>query len=326
MLTRRHFNKVLGSLVSLPLFASCKEEPNSNSKATSLAKPQNIVISTWNNQKANKTAIDILKANPSEILTAIEKGINTVEEDPNDQSVGYGGRPDRDGHVTLDACIMNKEGHAGAVTFMENYVNAISVARKVLEDTPHVILSGSGAEKFAKEKGFPKTNLLTEASRKDLEEWLIKSEYSPKVNIERHDTIGMIAQNINGDMSGGCSTSGLSYKIAGRVGDSPIIGAGLFVDNNYGCATATGLGELVLENCSTFLVVELMRQGLSPQKACEEAVNRIIEKQDTKDMQVGFIAISKSGEYGAYSLQKGFNFVVSTDLETQLVEAKSYYS
>jgi len=228
--------------------------------------------------------------------------------------------------VTLDACMMDHLGNAGSVTFMSGYKNPISVARKVMEDTPHVILSGIGAERFAASKGFKKVDLLTEESKKALEEWKLKSHYAPKINAERHDTIGMIALDIDGNLSGGCSTSGLAYKMKGRVGDSPIIGAGLFVDNEIGAATATGLGELVLKTLGTFLVVEFMRNGLTPMEACKKAVLRIANKYGGKDNQVGFIAISKDGRYGGYSLQKGFQYIVHDSDQGKLFDAQSFYS
>jgi len=142
---------------------------------------------------------------------------------------------------------MDNQGNCGSVVYMENVTHAISVARKVMEKTPHVILAGKGAEQFAYEQGFPKENLLTEASKKAWEAWTVKSEYKPIINIENHDTVGMLAIDKNGDISGGCTTSGLGFKMAGRVGDSPIIGSGLFVDNEVGAAVATGLGEEVIK-------------------------------------------------------------------------------
>ena len=319
MISRRHFNLLLGGLISS---TSCKSQETQKSKSIANG---NLVVSTWNNRNANQIAFDKLQKSSSDLLSAIEKGINYVEADPNDRSVGYGGRPDREGDVTLDACIMDKNGNAGSVTYVKDYQYVISLARKVMEETPHVILSGSGAELFAEQLGYEKKNLLTAESKKEYEKWLEKSIYKPEVNIERHDTIGMIAKNENGNLSGGCSTSGMSYKMKGRVGDSPIIGAGLYVDNEVGASTATGLGELVLKECSTFLVVELMRQGKSPQNACKEAIERIIHKNEASDAQVGLIAINTAGEVGGYGIQKGFNYVVTRDSGTELVEAQSYY-
>ena len=265
-----------------------------------------LVIATWNVPQATAAAWQTLEKGKS-ALDAIEEGCRVEEANAEGQSVGIGGLPDRDGHVTLDACIMNKEGDYGAVVYMKDIKHPISVARKVMEDTPHVLLAGEGAKQFAVSKGFEPEDLLTEASKKAWEEWKKTSKYKPIINIENHDTIGMLAIDKNGDLSGGCTTSGLAYKMAGRVGDSPIIGSGLFVDNAIGAATATGLGEEVLKTVGSFLIVELMRQGRSPQQACEEAIGRIIEKSPNfDDFQVGYIAVNKKGETGAYSIHEGF--------------------
>jgi len=266
-----------------------------------------IVITTWNIPNATLKAGQLLDEGKSAI-DAIEQGCNVEEKDETNQTVGKGGYPDRDGNVTLDACIMDKNGNYGSVVFMQNITPAISVARKVMEETPHVILAGKGAEEFAVSIGFKRENLLTEASRRAWEKWKKTSKYKPIINIENHDTIGMLAIDKNGDISGGCTTSGLAYKMAGRVGDSPIIGSGLFIDNEIGGATATGLGEEVLKTVGSFLIVELMRNGKTPQEACEEAILRIVTKNPNyKNFQVGYIAINKKGETGYYSIHKNFS-------------------
>lgn len=288
-----------------------------------------LVLSTWDfGLRANEAAWKILAAGGN-ALNAVEEGVRLVENDPTERSVGYGGRPDRDGRVTLDACIMDHNYNIGSVAFLEYIKNPISVARKVMENTPHVMLVGEGALSFALSQGFEKENLLTPESEKEWKEWLQKSEYLPPVNIENHDTIGMIAMDANGNLSGACTTSGLAFKMNGRVGDSPIIGAGLFVDNEVGAATATGHGEEVIRTVGCHLVVELMRQGRSPQKACKEAVERIVEiagrrQKNLKDIQVGFIAINKTGEYGSYCIQDGFNFAVH-DASGNRLEKPGYY-
>jgi N4-(beta-N-acetylglucosaminyl)-L-asparaginase len=299
------------------------ETPNSKPQTK---KP--IVLSTWNfGLKANEEAWKILSAG-GKSLDAVEQGVKIIEADPNERSVGYGGRPDRDGHVTLDACIMDENANIGAVLCMEHIMHPISVARAVMEKTQHVMLSGDGALQFALEQGFEKINLLTEESKKEWEEWLKTSEYKPLVNVENHDTIGMIALDNDGNLSGACTTSGMAFKMHGRIGDSPIIGAGLYVDNGVGAATATGHGEEVVRVVGSHLVVELMRNGLSPQDACEEAVKRINQKfilrgKDTKDTQIGFIALNKNGETGAFCLQKGFNYAVKDKNENKLVDSSS---
>jgi N4-(beta-N-acetylglucosaminyl)-L-asparaginase len=183
-----------------------------------------------------------------------------------------------------------------------------------MEETPHVILAGKGAEQFAYEQGFKKENLLTEKSKREWLEWKKTANYQPVINIENHDTIGMLAIDKNGDLAGACTTSGMAYKMAGRVGDSPIIGAGLFIDNEIGGATATGVGEEVVRMVGSFLIVELMRQGKSPQQACEEGVKRIIARnKDKLDFQIGFIAINKKGETGGYCIQPGFSYRTYTN-------------
>lgn len=317
MINRRNFNRLIGALAGSNLIKSCQNTSKNSSNTNST-----LILSTWANTNANDIAKAILD-NKGSLLDAIEKGINSAEEDPNDTSVGYGGRPDNSGEVTLDACIMDDKGQAGSVTYLKKIVNAVSVARKVMEETPHVILSGQGAYDFAIKKGFKETNLLTADSKKTYEEWKKKSIYHPEINIERHDTIGMIARNAEGNLSGACSTSGLAFKIPGRVGDSPIIGSGLFVDNEVGAATATGLGEIVLQSCSTFLVVELMRNGMSPTDACKEALRRINKTYKIENLQVGLIAVNKHGEYGAYSIQPGFVYAVTDDKKTTVFNSKS---
>lgn len=283
-----------------------------------------IILSTWNNRKANDAGWDILK-NKGRALDAVEAAARVPEADPNDTSVGYGGLPDRDGHVTLDACIMDEKGRAGSVTFLENIMHAVSVARAVMEKTPHVMMSGEGALEFALANGFKKENLLTDNARQKWEEWKKESKYQPVINIERHDTIGVVAMDAQNNLSGACTTSGLAFKMRGRVGDSPVIGAGLFVDNEVGAVCATGLGETVLRSVSAFLVIELMRQGKSPQKACEEAIRRLIKKNPNyHEYQVGILALNRKGEYGAFSVQTGFNYTLTADGKTVVNEAAFY--
>ena len=283
-----------------------------------------IVISTWNHGiAANKVAMDFIE-NGGNALDAVEAGVRVTESDPEVMSVGYGGLPDRDGHVTLDACIMDHTGNCGAVSYLQHIKNPISVARKVMEETPHVMLSGKGALDFALEKGFEKENLLTEKAENLWNDWLVKSQYKPIVNIENHDTIGLLAIDKKGNISGACTTSGLAWKLHGRVGDSPIIGAGMYVDNDVGGACATGVGELVMKTLGSFLIVELMRQGMNPQEACEEAVMRIVAKQEYKEMQVGYLAIDKNGNYGAYAIHPGFNYALHINGENEMHDSESF--
>lgn len=312
---RRKFLKnssiATAGILSTPLIASCNEAQKIIPKDSHPVQP--IVVCTWNFHNATAKAWEVLKDGGSS-LDAVEQGVMVEEADVNNNTVGVGGRPDRDGHVTLDACIMDKDANCGAVLCMENIAHPVAVARKVMEKTPHIYLAGVGAEQFAYEQGFPKVDLLTEKSKQDWLEWKKTSEYKPIINIENHDTIGMLAIDKNGDISGACTTSGMAYKVRGRVGDSPMIGAGLFVDNEVGAATATGVGEEVVRTVGSFLIVELMRQGKSPQEACEEGVKRIIAKnKDKQDFQIGFLAINKKGETGGYCIHPGFSYSMYTE-------------
>lgn len=281
-----------------------------------------LVIATWHVMDATAKAWEVLQAGGNS-LDAVEQGCKVEEANEAGQSVGKGGLPDRDGNVTLDACIMDKHGNCGSVVYLQNVIHAVSVARKVMEDTPHVMLAGKGAEQFAHELGFPKEDLLTEASKKAWEEWKVTSQYKPIINIENHDTIGMLAIDKNGDISGACTTSGLAFKMAGRVGDSPIIGSGLFVDNEIGACVATGLGEEVVKTVGSFLVVELMRQGKTPQEACKEAISRIVNKPNSnyKNFQVGYIAVNKKGVTGSYSIHQWFSMTKYQDGKNEQIQS-----
>ncbi len=281
-----------------------------------------MVISTWKHGiAANEAAWQVL-VQGGQSLDAVEQGVRVTEADPDNSSVGVGGFPDRDGDVTLDACIMDPKGKAGSVTFLQHIVHPVSVARLVMEKTPHVMLSGEGALEFALQNGFRKEDLLTDKARKAWEEWKEKSHYKPVINVENHDTIGMLAIDKNGDISGACTTSGLAFKMHGRVGDSPIIGAGLFVDNEVGGAVATGLGELVMKTLGSFLVVEFMRSGYSPREACRLAVDRIADKLPEYDRnQVGYLAVNKAGETGAFAIHKGFNYALKREDVNALLDS-----
>lgn len=327
MTNRRDFLKL--SALTASIFTLNKSKA-ANIIADSVKKTiKPIVISTWRfGVEANAEAWKILSTN-GRSLDAVEAGVKIPEGDPKERSVGLGGRPDRDGRVTLDACIMDEYSNIGAVACLEHIVHPISVARFVMEKTPHVMLVGEGALQFALTQGFKKENLLTADSESEWKEWLKKSEYKPKANIENHDTIGMLALDMNGNLSGACTTSGMAFKMHGRVGDSPIIGAGLYVDNEVGAATATGHGEEVIRIAGCHTVVELMRQGFSPEEACKKATERIISSAKRRnkpltEVQIGFIAINKNGEHGAYCLQKGFNYAVySSEINNQLIDAKN---
>jgi N4-(beta-N-acetylglucosaminyl)-L-asparaginase len=306
---------------------------------------QPVVISTWDFGKAANSEAWKTLGTGGRALDAVEAGVKIPEADPSNHSVGAAGYPDRDGRVTLDACIMDEHGGCGSVMCIEHIDHPISVARMVMEKTPHIVLVGDGALQFALANGFQKKNLLTSESEKAWKEWLKSSKYEPVINIENqtinknasagvmpggsdnHDTIGMVAMDAKGNLSGACTTSGLAFKMHGRVGDSPIIGAGLFVDNEVGAATSTGLGEEVIRMVGSHLVVELMRQGMTPQEACKKAVERIVNRDPAKakQLQVGFLALNNKGEFGAFALQKGFSYAVKNADSEMIYPSKSYF-
>ncbi len=327
----------VGSIaITSKLFSSAK-------KITIGKKP--LVVSTWGvGINANKAAWEILRKN-GRALDAVEAGVMITEAEQDNCCVGLSAYPDRDGHVTLDASIMDEQGNAGSVAFLERIKHPISVARLVMEKTPHVMLVGSGAQQFAVEQGFAlEDDKLSDSAKKAYEDWLKTSQYKPVMNIENskgqnafaphrfangafnHDTIGMISLDAQGNLSGSCTTSGLAFKMRGRVGDSPIIGAGLFVDNEVGAAVSTGLGEEVMRVCGSHMVIEAMRHGASPEDACKLTVEKILRRKPsikTDDIQVGFIAIDKNGNFGGYSIQKGFNYAVCyADDYNTLIDAK----
>lgn len=277
-----------------------------------------VILSTWDHGRpANAMALKTL-ADGGNILDAVERGVMVIEADDSNGSVGLGGLPDRDGVVTLDACIMHGDGRAGSVCFVQGVKHPISVARMVLEQTPHVMLVGKGAEQFAREQGITqRDNTLTAASREAWTKWLAEKKYKPVINIENHDTIGLLALDHNAALAGACTTSGLAFKMHGRVGDSPIIGAGLFVDGDVGGATCTGLGEAVLRTLASHLAVERMRMGDSPQQACEVAIKRVVAKSPAwREFQVGILALHRDGSHGAYSIQPGFTYALNDEVRS----------
>jgi len=302
------------------------------SSLKSLAQPKPVegpvILSTWNfGIKANERAYEVLGSGGS-VLDCVEKGVNVIENDPDNMTVGIGGFPDEEGHVTLDACIMDPQHRCGSVAFLQHIKNPVSVARKVMEETKHVMLVGDGALNFALRQGFKKEVLLTE---KTLAAWRKRKaeqdESIPEINVENHDTIGMLARDADGNLAGSCTTSGVSMKLHGRVGDSPIIGAGLYVDNDVGAACATGWGEAVIENVGSAMVVELIRHGRSPQEACEEIVKRIANKfENWRSIQVGFLAMDKAGRTGAFAIQNGFTYAHHTGGRNREVKSTSLIS
>ena len=297
--------------------------PSSLMNADTLKTNKNnpVICSTWNfGLPANELAWKVLE-NGGKAMDAAEAGARHAESDQENSSVGFGGLPDEKGNVTLDACVMDSTGNAGSVAFLQNIKHPVSVARKVMEETKHVMLVGEGARQFAVTNGFKESNLLTEESEKNWKNWLKeRREMTPH---ETHDTLSVLVQDKMGDLAGACTTSGWAYKMHGRVGDSPIIGAGLFVDNEIGCAAATGLGEEVIKTTGSFLVVELMRQGYDPTKACEEALNRVIKAHNgNPDFQIGYIALRKDGEIGSACLKWSFEYALARGGENKLHKIK----
>lgn len=357
MLNRRKFLEL--PLLSLPLLAFQRAIGQAHEKTSLLKTKTPVVVSTWDSGlTANNAAWPILEKN-GRALDAVEAAGRASEDEPS-CCVGLAAYPDRDGKVTLDSCIMDGNGDIGAVSFLERIKHPVSVARKVMETTPHVLLSGEGAQEFAVANGFPlESGELSPDAAKEWKKWLEKSKYKPVVNIENikgngtvsqfapyffddgtpnHDTMGTISMDAKGGLSGMVTTSGLAFKMRGRVGDSPIIGAGLFVDNKVGAATSSGVGEEVIRICGTHTIIEQMRFGRTPEQACGEAVRRIVKRDPEKakgllsdplnpGMQVGFLAISKSGEIGAFAVQKGFTYSVTNSEypKGKVFEAKSYF-
>lgn len=298
---------LLATAVGGALLTQCAKD----SKPAAKTPKRPVVISTWEHGLAANDAAWQILAEGGRALDAAEAGVRLTEADPSVTTVGLGGLPDREGRVTLDACIMGPDGDCGSVAGLEETLHPVSVARRVMEQTPHVMLVGQGARDFARSQGFDAVNLLTAEAEAAWREWRATGEEASVINADNHDTIGLLALDRHGDLAGACTTSGAKFKLPGRVGDSPLIGPGLYVDNEVGAATATGWGEAVIRAVGSFLVVERMRAGRSAQQACEDAVDRVISKNsDWRDIQVGFIALSTSGEVGAFCIDRGFEFAV----------------
>ena len=326
MQTRRRFLVFSAGLTGAAALARAAEPPT-----------RYAIVSTWDfGAAANAAAFAKLSAGSS-ILDAVEAGARVPEADPGNHSVGLGGYPDRDGHVTLDAIIMDDRGNVGAVAALENIVHAVSVARKVMEKTPHTFLVGDGARQFALEQGFPERQLLTPESEAEWRKWLQTSRYKPQANIENrnqymqpgsardHDTIGILARDSSGSLAGACTTSGMAFKLRGRVGDSPQCGAGLFVEAGIGAATSTGVGEEVTRIAGSARVVASMRAGMPPLQACKEAIQHLARLRGpaVRDKQVAFLALSSAGEVGAFALIPGFTYAATnTSGQTQVLPAQ----
>jgi len=276
------------------------------------------VVATWRfGERAVAVAREVLAAGGC-ALDAVERGISVVELDPSEHSVGLGGRPNSQGVVELDAGIMWGPGRrVGAVAGLRGVADAISAARLVMERTPHCMLVGEGARRFALAQGLRPRRLLTPEARRMWREWL-----ESHADEDGHDTIGMVAVDVNGDVCAATSTSGIGYKLPGRVGDSPLVGSGFYADNVVGGAAATGLGERILRYCMSFRVVEAMRQGLHPQAACESVVRFMLEDDPTNaDHQCAVLALDRQGRFGGASTQPEFVVAYAGAGELGIVEA-----
>jgi len=335
MTSRRDVMAALGAIGGALPFATA-------ARAQATAAAPALIVSTWDfGAAANDAAYARMKAGGS-LLDVVEAGAMVPEADPENHSVGYGGYPDRDGHVTLDAVIMDDRGDVGAVAALEDTDHAISVARRVMEKTPHTLIVGEGATRFARDQGFPKVDLLTPAAEKAWRDWLKTAKYQPVANSENagstrlprggapdHDTIGLLARDTAGHLAGACTTSGMAFKMRGRVGDSPQVGAGLYVEAGVGGATSTGLGEEVTRVAGSARVVASMRAGATPQAACEEVVRHIarLRGDAIRGVQVGFLALDTKGAVGAFCLLPGFTYAV-TDARgsTTVLKARALFA
>lgn len=279
---------------------------------------QPILLSTWEfGQTANGAGWPILTHGSGSSLDAVEAACRAVEADPTIRSVGYGGRPDASGQVTLDAAIMLSPARCGAVACVRGFMHPVSIARRVMERTGHVMLVGNGAERFARQEGFEATDLLTERSQEEWRQWQADGQAAKGV----HDTVGVLALDDDGRLAGACSTSGSAYKLPGRVGDSPIIGHALYVDPKYGAAVATGAGELVMRVCGAFLAVEQLRRGRTAGEAVAEMLGRIRESCELgAEDQVAVIVLTPTGVWSAGALRSGYRTAVRTLDQAGLVE------
>ncbi len=328
-LDRRRFIKTasLAGVATILSKSNLASQSSLSQSRISTGEGSPVILSTWDfGKEVPEAAVRTLQEGGS-VVDAVEHAVWIPEADPKVTSVGYGGYPDREGKVTLDACIMDGNGNCGSVVFLEHIMHPVSVARLVMEKTEHVMLAGDGALQFALEHGFKKRELLTKEAEAAFKEWLKTSlEKKPGVDKKNHDTIGLLAMDGTGNMAGACSTSGMAWKIRGRVGDSPLIGAGLYVDNDVGAATATGLGEAVIKVAGSFLIVELIRNGKSPQEACHLTLERIVHKQpqyaERNDFLAGFIALRRDGEVGACSYRKGLQYTLFKDGAIRVVDAE----
>ena len=274
-----------------------------------------IVASTWSHGvQANEKAWSVLKSDGSAMDAAIA-GVTVTELDPSVRSVGYGGHPNSDGVVSVDAAVMDGRNLGyGAVAGLEGIAEATQVARRVMEATDHVMLVGEGARTFALDQGFESRDMLTSDAADAYREWKSRGEDHDRLPSDSHDTIGSVAMDGNGDLAAVCTTSGIAYKLPGRVGDSPMIGSGLYADNEVGAAVATGRGEEIARTCGSFAIVSLMREGKTPQEACEHVVRHLVARvPQSKRHQMAYLAIDRHGNVGGAAARPEFPYAVTTE-------------
>lgn len=316
-ITRRTF--LAGTALGLAN-ATAMAQPNQTRGEQSGEAP--LVVSTWPfGKSANDIAIKVLLQGGSH-LDAVEQGVRLLEAQGADNSIGLTGTPNAAGVVQLDACIMLGPGHkAGSVAALEGIRHPISVARRLMEKTKHVMIVGEGARMFALEQGFEHVE-VNSAERYEAWRRNRAKQKGTEAEAKNHDTIALLVLGADGNIAGGCSTSGWGHKLPGRVGDSPIIGGGLYVDNEVGAAGATGYGENIMRYCGSLLVVEYMRQGLHPQEACLETIRRIARQEPNgANLEINFVALDKKGRHGAAGSGTGFQYSVTTRSSSRVLLA-----
>lgn len=287
-----------------------------------------VIISTWHfGLRANEAGIPIIGGGGS-ALDAAEAVARSAESDRTTRSVGYGGYPDRTGRITLDASVMTHEGRCGAVAALENIEHPVSVARAIMEKTPHILLAGNGAYQFARDIGHQHKNLLTLEAQESYEKWSESEPAAPRhADQDNHDTICILALDSYGKMAGCCTTSGLAWKMHGRVGDSPIIGAGLYVNGNIGAAAVTGYGELAMRSLAAYRTALLLRDGLSPSEATKKCILQIIEEiPGASELQLALLALTPDGRFGGYSILPGFQIAAYSQGENRLIDVPNFTS
>jgi N4-(beta-N-acetylglucosaminyl)-L-asparaginase len=344
-LSRRGFLQSVAAVAAAGSMTAAAAEPE-RTQPTAARGP--VVISSANGLRATAKAAELISQGISPVDAVVE-GVAIVEADPSDHSVGYGGLPNERGVVELDASVMDGPTHSsGAVAALQHIMHPAQVALKVMRRSDHALLVGEGALEFARAHGFKEQELLTDEARElwlkwketlsDQDDWIAPTNApttqggaADRVRTpDMHGTINCDAVDLHGNLGGVTSTSGLAFKIPGRVGDSPIIGAGLYVDNAVGAAGSTGRGEAVIKDCGAFLAVEYLRQGKSPTEACLAVLQRIVDHvtearlkhpDGRPNFDVNMYALTKDGRFGAASIWSGAQYAVYSEGRNRLEES-----